>query len=124
MLENEFEFDFSNCPDLAQTVVVTCLGLNLPCFFTGLKTLKIKETDRLLALKKECEKLGGRVEITNETLRLIPGELKVSAIDTYNDHRMAMAFAPLSLKIDGLIINDEHVVKKSYPTFWSDFSKV
>lgn len=115
-------YDFSNCPDLAQTVAVTCMGLGISCEFTGLKTLKIKETDRLLALKSECEKVGAEVKITANTFEMKPGDLKLTKIKTYDDHRMAMAFAPLSLKLDGLSIEDSEVVKKSYPTFWNDFS--
>ncbi len=111
-------------PDIAQTIVVTCFGLKRECFLTGLHTLKIKETDRLVALKNEIEKLGGEVIITNETLHLKPATKfnKNIAIATYDDHRMAMAFAPLALKVP-LQIEDPNVVSKSYPTFWEDFKK-
>lgn len=114
-----------NAPDIAQTIAVTCFGLGIECNLTGLHTLKIKETDRLVALKTEIEKLGGEVEITNETLYLKPS-IKIKeniSIATYHDHRMAMAFAPLALKVP-IAIEDANVVSKSYPTFWEDFEKI
>lgn len=119
------EIDLSNAPDIAQTVAVTCLGLGIECFLTGLHTLKIKETDRLLALKTEIEKLGGNIEITEDTLQLSDSNIikENIKIATYNDHRMAMAFAPLALKTP-LIINDADVVSKSYPDFWKDLKSV
>lgn len=112
-------------PDIAQTIVVTCFGLGMECYLTGLHTLKIKETDRLVALKNEIEKLGGEVFITNETLHLKSSKkIKENvSIATYDDHRMAMAFAPLALKTS-IIIEEANVVSKSYPTFWEDFKKV
>jgi len=115
------ELDLSNSPDIAQTITVTCFALGLECLLTGLHTLKIKETDRLLALKTEIEKLGGMVTITTNSLHLkASNNLKSQvAIATYSDHRMAMAFAPLALKTS-LIINDAEVVSKSYPGFWND----
>ncbi len=114
-----------NSPDIAQTIAVTCLGLGINCFLTGLHTLKIKETDRLQALKNELEKLGGQVAITEESLQLLsPKKLNENiAIETYHDHRMAMAFAPLSLKTPICII-DKEVVEKSYPLFWKDFQSL
>ena len=117
--------DLVGAPDIAQTIAVTCLGLNIPCYLTGLHTLKIKETDRLVALKNEIEKFGGKVEITDETLRLNSvAELKSGvAVETYDDHRMAMAFAPLALRTE-LEICESEVVSKSYPTFWQDFYKL
>jgi len=113
--------DLRNSPDIAQTIAVTCLALGIECELTGLHTLKIKETDRLVALKTEIEKFGARVEITNDSLELFPAKtLKENvSVATYNDHRMAMAFAPLALKIP-LNIEDAGVVSKSYPTFWKD----
>ena len=118
-------FDLSNSPDLAQTISVTCLGLGLPCHLTGLHTLKIKETDRLIALQNEIEKFGTRVDITDSELSIDQPKdlLKDVAVDTYKDHRMAMAFAPLALKTS-LVVNDADVVSKSYPDFWQDMSKV
>ena len=114
-------YDLRNAPDIAQTIAVTCLGLVIECFLTGLHTLKIKETDRLEALKTEIQKLGGTVSITDDALKLKSSKLLQNgvSIDTYNDHRMAMAFAPLGLKTD-IQINDAGVVSKSYPEFWQD----
>jgi len=117
--------DLKNAPDIAQTIAVTCFGLGIACDLSGLHTLKIKETDRLEALKAELSKLGATIEVTNETLHLQEA-VSVNenvAIATYNDHRMAMAFAPLSLKTNLVILNAE-VVTKSYRNFWSDFQKV
>ncbi|MEW7290906.1 3-phosphoshikimate 1-carboxyvinyltransferase [Aquimarina sp. 2304DJ70-9] len=117
--------DLSNSPDIAQTIAVTCFGLGIGCYLTGLHTLKIKETDRLEALKTEIEKLGGKVHITDDTLRLEPSSVikKDISISTYNDHRMAMAFAPLALRTF-LSIEDADVVSKSYPDFWADVKKL
>jgi len=113
--------DLSNSPDIAQTIAVTCFGLGIACHLTGLHTLKIKETDRLEALKTEIEKLGGVVDITEEALTLNPRvDIKEDVmISTYHDHRMAMAFAPLALRTS-LRIEDANVVSKSYPDFWKD----
>jgi len=119
------DLNLIGAPDIAQTIVVTCFGLGLECYLIGLHTLKIKETDRLVALKTEIEKFGGEVEITNKTLYLKPStKIKDNiTVATYDDHRMAMAFAPLALKVS-LQIEDPNVVSKSYPTFWEDFKKV
>lgn len=120
--DNEVSLDLRNAPDLAQTIAVTCFGLGLACNLTGLHTLKIKETDRLMALKNELEKLGATLKITNNSLHLEPScQIKINCVvKTYNDHRMAMAFAPLSLKVP-IIIVDADVVTKSYVSFWEDF---
>ena len=117
--------DLRNSPDLAQTIVVTCFGAGIACDLTGLHTLKIKETDRLVALQQELEKLGAAIEITDKSLHLKKGwKIKENiSIDTYDDHRMAMAFAPLCLKVD-ININDAEVVTKSYTDFWKDFESV
>lgn len=117
--------DLRNSPDIAQTIAVTCLGLGTACKLTGLHTLKIKETDRLVALKNEIEKLGGEVVISDEHLELKPSAiLKENVeIETYNDHRMAMAFAPIALKVP-VIIADAMVVSKSYPDFYSDLEQL
>ncbi|WP_111308165.1 3-phosphoshikimate 1-carboxyvinyltransferase [Confluentibacter sediminis] len=117
--------NLQNAPDIAQTIAVTCFGLGLACDLTGLHTLKIKETDRLVALKTEIEKLGGDVKITNESLHLSPSDKmnKNVPIATYHDHRMAMAFAPLALKTS-IIIEDFNVVSKSYPAFWEDLQSI
>lgn len=118
-------YNLNNSPDIAQTIAVSCFGLGIGCHLTGLHTLKIKETDRLLALKNELEKLGAQVSITNESLTLkISSEINEDIrIKTYQDHRMAMAFAPLALKTD-IIIEEAEVVSKSYPTFWEDLKSI
>lgn len=118
-------FDLNNTPDIAQTIVVTCLGLGIGCHLTGLHTLKIKETDRLEALRIELTKLGATIAVTNDSLTLEPSKaiLPNIAIDTYNDHRMAMAFAPLALRVP-IIINNAEVVSKSYPDFWTDLKSL
>ena len=117
--------DLANAPDIAQTIAVTCFGLGMACHLEGLHTLKIKETDRLEALKTELSKLGASIAVTDKALTLKASHeiRKDVAIDTYNDHRMAMAFAPLALKQD-LFINDAEVVSKSYPDFWNDLNKL
>ncbi len=114
-----------NAPDLAQTIAVSSFGLGISCHLTGLHTLKIKETDRLIALKTELEKLGASIDITDESLYLHAATAinKNITIATYNDHRMAMAFAPLALKVP-LIIENAEVVSKSYPKFWNDFESL
>lgn len=114
-------FDLNNTPDIAQTIVVTCLGLGIGCHLTGLHTLKIKETDRLEALRIEMTKLGANITVTNDSLTLAASNHINSnvSIATYNDHRMAMAFAPLALKVP-IIIDNAEVVSKSYPDFWED----
>jgi len=116
------KLDLSNAPDIAQTISVTCLGLGVGCKLTGLHTLKIKETDRLEALQVEITKLGGDITVTGDTLVLKPQKKVLNknvTIETYNDHRMAMAFAPLALYTP-LFIKDADVVSKSYPDFWKD----
>ncbi len=118
-------FDLNNTPDIAQTIVVTCFGLGIGCHLTGLHTLKIKETDRLEALRIEMTKLGANISVTNDSLTLVATE-KINpniTIATYNDHRMAMAFAPLALKVP-IIIENAEVVSKSYPDFWADMKKL
>ena len=116
------EYDFVNSPDLAQTFVVTCAMLNIPFRFAGLNTLKIKETDRINALKTEMRKLGYVLQDYNNSELVWDGERcepqPDAAIDTYDDHRMALAFAPAAM-IKPLLINNPQVVTKSYPEFWS-----
>ena len=121
----EVRYDLNETPDLAQTIAVTCLGLNIPCYLSGLHTLKIKETDRLAVLKTEIEKLGGTIEITDDSLTLKPisGRLKSAVIETYHDHRMALAFAPLAIKSE-LGIKDPGVVRKSFPEYWDVLKKL
>jgi len=115
----------NNCPDIAQTIAVTCLGLGIGCYLTGLHTLKIKETDRLEALKTELTKLGAKILVTNDSLTLESSNKinKDVTISTYQDHRMAMAFAPLALKVP-IVIQDAEVVSKSFPTFWNDLKSI
>ncbi|MHA7863746.1 3-phosphoshikimate 1-carboxyvinyltransferase [Flagellimonas marinaquae] len=118
---DNLEYDLSNAPDIAQTIAVTCLGLGIGCHLTGLHTLPIKETDRLAALQTELGKFGAKVDIDAESLTLHQQKVlnQEVGVDTYNDHRMAMAFGPLALKVD-FTVNDAEVVSKSYPDFWSD----
>ena len=130
-LPETISLDLSNTPDIAQTIAVTCFGLGINCKLTGLHTLKIKETDRLLALKTELEKLGATVAITSGSLGLTFDKDKGvserinsnNSINTYQDHRMAMAFAPLAIRVP-LVINEPMVVTKSFPTFWKDIAKI
>lgn len=118
------EYDFINSPDLAQTFVVCCAALGVPFRFTGLQTLRIKETDRIEALKREMGKLGYVLRDVEGRELVWSGErcepLPDAAVDTYDDHRMALAFAPLAMKWGRVRINNPHVVTKSYPHFWND----
>ena len=122
------EYDFVNSPDLAQTFVVCCALKNVHFHFTGLSTLKIKETDRIEAMKKEMRKLGYVIHDKNNSELIWDGERCMpeikGGIDTYEDHRMALSFAPASLCIEGLSINNPQVVTKSYPHFWEDIKSV
>jgi len=123
-------FNLNDSPDIAQTIAVTCFGLGIGCHLTGLHTLKIKETDRLEALKTELSKFGAIISVTKDSLTLegsfyllsreVGGEISIA---TYQDHRMAMAFAPLALKVP-IIIENAEVVAKSYPAFWEDLKSV
>ena len=124
-LPNSIQLDLTKTPDIAQTIAVSCYGLGVGCDLVGLHTLKIKETDRLEALQVELTKLGATIKVTNESLHLSPDTnfIENCSISTYNDHRMAMAFAPLALKIP-LKIEDSSVVSKSYPDFWNDLRKL
>ena len=124
-LPEVLHWDLSKAPDIAQTIAVTCYGLGIGCKLTGLHTLKIKETDRLQALYNELTKLGARIKITKDSLELTSGSNFIAncSVPTYNDHRMAMAFAPLALKIP-LTIEDAEVVSKSYPSFWDDLEQI
>ncbi len=123
--KEKLNLDLVKAPDIAQTIAVTCFALEVPCDLDGLHTLKIKETDRLEALKEEITKLGGDISVTNEELFLKKSDtIKENVtIETYHDHRMAMAFAPLALKVP-IKIADAKVVTKSYQNFWSDFEKI
>lgn len=119
-------FDLKDCPDLAQTIIVCCAAFGHEATFTGLETLKIKETDRVRALQNELSKLGVKLIEKNLVYKLDCSEYQLPSkisIQTYEDHRMAMAFAPLALVIDEVEIQDPDVVHKSYPNFWSDLKK-
>lgn len=119
----KLEYDFINSPDLAQTFVVCCAVLDIPFLFTGLSSLLIKETNRIEALKTELRKLGYVIKDQNGSELFWDGEKcepTFEPIDTYEDHRMAMAFAPAAVKFPGLRINHPEVVSKSYPHFWDD----
>lgn len=121
----KFSFDLISNPDLAQTICVTCLGLGIKCNLTGLHTLKIKETDRLFALKNELSKFNLKVKITDDSISFDNVDfLKPNVvIETYDDHRMAMSFACLATKVK-IIIKDPEVVSKSYSSFWSDLERI
>ena len=122
----EFDYDFTECPDLAQAVIVTCAALGIKGRFTGLKTLRVKETDRIEALRNELTKLGYGVDVVDDQI-LLSGTIFTNAHDhkpvvvkCYDDHRMAMSFATLALLRDDICIEEPEVVKKSYPGFWKD----
>lgn len=120
--DKEIRWDFSNCPDLAQTVAVVCAAKGIHGYFTGLESLRIKETDRISALQNELRKIGADfVEDSTSHWKLIPSKAlpAKASFNTYKDHRMAMAFAPLATLMD-VTIENPSVVKKSYPTFWDD----
>ncbi|NQX82884.1 MAG: 3-phosphoshikimate 1-carboxyvinyltransferase [Flavobacteriaceae bacterium] len=121
-IEGNINLDLVSAPDIAQTIAVTAFGLSVNCKLTGLHTLKIKETDRLVALRNELTKLGASIAIDDNSLELKSTGVINDAVSikTYDDHRMAMAFAPLMMKTDITIENHE-VVTKSYPRFWDDF---
>jgi 3-phosphoshikimate 1-carboxyvinyltransferase len=118
------DYDFSGSPDLAQTFVVCCALLGVPFHFSGLSTLKIKETDRIEALKCEMRKLGYVIHESNGSELSWEGERceadYAAGIDTYEDHRMALAFAPAAFRLPGLVINNPQVVTKSYPQYWNN----
>ena len=120
--KGDFEYDFTSCPDLAQTIAVLCACKGIKAHLTGLHTLKIKESDRIEATKTELAKLGAEVETTNESMHILSSVRNMDksvCVDTYHDHRMAMAFAPVCL-LRPLDLDDETVVVKSYPHFWED----
>lgn len=127
-LKKHITLNLIKTPDIAQTIAVTCFGLGISCDLTGLHTLKIKETDRLEALKNELEKFDAEIKITEDSFHLrcsgkLENKTKEININTYEDHRMAMAFAPLSL-ITPLMIKNAEVVNKSYPNFWKDLEEL
>lgn len=123
-----FAFDFEDCPDIVQTVAVTAATLKIPMLMCGLNTLRVKETDRISAVKTELEKIGVHCEEPGSgmlEIKSFSGNVQSPlSIATYEDHRMAMSFAPLAIKYPGLIIEDPEVVKKSYPGFWEELGKM
>jgi 3-phosphoshikimate 1-carboxyvinyltransferase len=127
-LPAHFSFNFLECPDIAQTMAVLCAAFKITADLAGLKTLKIKETDRISALKNELQKFGAIVETTDRSLH-IKGYDPVNAnadilVNTYDDHRMAMSFAPLKFLFPNMMIENKEVVSKSFPAFWEQFSKI
>lgn len=127
-ITKKFFHNFINEPDLAQTFVVTCCLMNIPFLFTGLQSLKIKETDRIEALKQEMKKLGYILKDSENSVLEWEGERCESdatpVIKTYEDHRMAMAFAPAALKLENINISEPNVVTKSYPDYWRDLESI
>ncbi len=124
--QNQVQLDFTHCPDLAQTIMVVCAARNIKGTFTGLESLRIKETDRLAALQNELTKLGASLSEQGCTWQLTPAEQlpeHIEPICTYDDHRMAMAFAPLAA-VKTVHIENPRVVKKSYPRFWDDVQQL
>jgi 3-phosphoshikimate 1-carboxyvinyltransferase len=122
------EYNFIECPDIAQTVVCTSVGLQILFTFTGLQTLKVKETDRIIALKNEFLKFGIELIVSDNSIQWL-GENRLNksisvSISTYNDHRMAMSFATLSLLLNEVIIEGANVVSKSYPLFWEHLKSI
>jgi 3-phosphoshikimate 1-carboxyvinyltransferase len=120
----DLNLDCKNFPDIAQTLIVSCFALGISANLKGLQTLKIKETDRLLAMKTELEKLGATIALTDSSIHLVPPETldnsPSAVIQTYNDHRMALSFAALSLRFEEITIDQPSVISKSYPEFWQD----
>ena len=123
---DDAEFDFTDMPDLAQTVAATAAGLGMEFTLTGLQTLRIKETDRIVALKAELEKLGIGVEVGEDWIKISPPLAKTGdlSFNTYSDHRMAMALAPLALVVDCVSIENPEVVNKSFPGYWEELEKL
>lgn len=124
--EDFIGFDFSDAPDIAQAVAITACGMEIPMLMNGLKTLRLKETDRISALKTEIEKTGTTIDIIGDTIELKPNRFnkRILHFKTYNDHRMAMALTALAIKLDSITIENPEVVSKSYPEFWDDLKKV
>jgi 3-phosphoshikimate 1-carboxyvinyltransferase len=121
-----FAFDFSDMPDMAQTVAVLAAALEVPVRMSGLESLRIKETDRIAALQQELAHFGVEMKEDREGVFVIQGRFQARSarIRTYEDHRMALAFAPLALKVPSLEIEDPEVVAKSYPEFWDHLAAV
>jgi 3-phosphoshikimate 1-carboxyvinyltransferase len=126
-ITSELKLDFIQCPDIAQTIVCTCIGLEVPFKFIGLQTLKVKETDRIVALQNEVKKFGYIIETNDHSIESRNEKTVANnhlSILTYNDHRMAMSFAPLCLLHENIIIENAEVVSKSYPLFWEHLKSI
>lgn len=124
-LTKDFNFDFSNYPDLAQTVAVTCAGLGIKAKLTGLDSLKFKETDRLSALYNELKKINSNVKIENNSLLIFPSNISTDVLlNSYNDHRMIMSFVPLAIVMGNIFLDDIKDVSKSFPNFWKEAKKM
>jgi len=121
-----FTYDFSSCPDLVPAVLATCAGKGIPAVLNGVGHLKHKESDRIASMKAELMKIGVVLKMENNLVELIPSDRNFSEMqcefDTHRDHRIAMALAPLALKLDKVIMSDPEVVNKSYPMFWDDMA--
>lgn len=125
--QSRLQYDFTLCPDLAQTMAVCCAGMGIPVHFTGLSTLIIKETNRLLALQQELAKIGVNASITSDSISFEKTNVKITepvTINTYHDHRMAMCFAPLAMLYPQIRIDEKEVVSKSFPGFWFEIDKI
>jgi 3-phosphoshikimate 1-carboxyvinyltransferase len=128
-LPSKFEFDFLENPDIVQTFAVTCVMLGIPFVFSGTQSLRIKETDRIAALQNELEKFGAKLEYNKSGIlswngTIHPTNSSEICIQTYHDHRMALAFAPIALCRKQIIIDDPAVVIKSYPNYWNDLKNM
>lgn len=124
--KKSFNYDFINCPDIAMTVAVTCFALRIKAKLTGLATLKHKESDRLNVMFAELKKLGAKVKMERDALIIDAGakrQRESFTLPTYNDHRVAMSFAPLAAMLQHLVVQNPEVVTKSYPRFWRDLKK-
>jgi 3-phosphoshikimate 1-carboxyvinyltransferase len=123
---SSFNYDFTHCPDIAQTLAVTCFAMGIEAKLTGLQTLRYKETDRIAALVTELTRAGANITASENTISIARAKRQVNppAFETYGDHRMAMSLAPLSFIFPGMTLADEAVVNKSYPRFWDDLLSV
>ena len=124
--ENTFSYNFINCPDIAQTLAVCCAAKTIKARLQGVQTLSIKETDRIAAIKTELEKFGAEILVTKHSIQINPSHISylISHISTYQDHRMAMSFAPLALCCNKIEIENPTVVEKSFPHFWKELEKI
>ena len=127
-LPKSLDYDFMDCPDLAQTIITVCAGMGIPLKLRGIDTLQIKETDRIAAMQQELDKIGlplvPLATTWNLGVNLSEPDLSGVTFDTHNDHRMAMALAPLALRFGKIAVNDPEVVAKSYPMFWEDLKTI